>query len=121
MASASKSIPSVFSAQPVIIAIPAAPVTQGELTMLLSLRGRLHQLAAQVESAEQSIRMRLEHGAPIEEGDHTAELKEHFRASVAWKEKAIELAERLGLNGLAWAQQVLSHTGKTRSVSLIVE
>lgn len=97
------------------------PISQIELQMLLSLRGRLHQIAAQLETSEQSIKDRLSHGAVVEEGDHVAELKENFRASVAWKEKAIDLAERLGLNGAAWAQNVLTHTTKTRTVSLVVE
>jgi hypothetical protein len=48
-------------------------ITQLELTLLLSLRGRLHQLQEQVEAAEQSIKIRLEAGAPLESGDHRAE------------------------------------------------
>ncbi len=100
---------------------PSPEITQNEIAMLLSLRGRLHQLTSQVEAAEQSIRTRLEHGAAVEEGDHIAELKESYRASVAWKEKAIDLAERLGLNGQAWAQNVLTHTTKNRIVSLSLQ
>jgi len=99
----------------------AAPITQTELALFISLRGRLHQLETQVEAAEASIRQRLEQRGVVEEGDHSAELKEHFRANVAWKEKAIDLAERLGLNGQAWAQNVLTHTTKTRTISLVVE
>lgn len=96
-------------------------ISQTEIAMLISLRGRLHQLAAQAEAAEQSIKDRLARGVSVEEGDHVAELKEQFRASIAWKDKAIELAERLGLNGSAWAQNVLTHTTKTRTVSLVIE
>jgi len=36
--------------------------------MFISLRGRLHQLESQVETAEQSIKQRLEHSASIGEG-----------------------------------------------------
>ena len=99
---------------------PTEEITQDELAILLSLRGRLHQLAAQVEAAEQSIKARLELGTAVEDGDHTVRLEEHFRANIAWKEKAIDLAERLGLNAQAWAQNVLSHTTRTRTVSLFV-
>ncbi len=99
---------------------PRTTITQLELAALLSLRGRLLQLEQQVEAEEQSVKARLEAGAPVEPGDHTARLEKHFRASIAWKEKAIDLAERLGLNGQAWAQNVLTHTAKTPTVSLFV-
>ena len=118
MATASKSIPFAVPAQ--VIRQPET-ITQTELAMLLSLRGRLHQLESQVETAEASVRQRLERGVSVEDGDHIAELKEQFRANIAWKEKAIDLAGRLGLNGPAWAQNVLTHTTKTRTVSLHVE
>ena len=114
MASAPKAIP--FVARPQVVATPE-PISQNEIALLLSLRGRLLQLEEQVESAEKSIRERLERGAVVEPGDHIARIEEHFRANIAWKEKAIDLAERLGLNGQAWAQQVLSHTTKARSAS----
>ncbi len=99
---------------------PTETITQAELTLLLSLRNRLRQIEEHVAEAEQSVRVRLEAGAPVEPGDHVARLEEHFRASIAWKEKAIDLAERLGLNGRAWAQNVLSHTTKTRTVNLFI-
>jgi hypothetical protein len=118
MASASKSIPFVARLQ--VVPTPET-ITQNELSMLLSLRGRLHQLAAQVEAAEQSVKERLEHGATVEEGDHLAELKESYRASVAWKDKAIDLADRLGLSGEVWAKNVLTHTAKNRIVSLVLQ
>ncbi len=111
-----------FPSQHSTQAIPQPEIiSQNEVAILLSMRGRLHQLADQVEATEKSLRARLEMGAPVEEGDHVAQLNEHFRASVAWKEKAIDLAERLGLNGPAWAQNVLTHTTKNRIVSLFVE
>jgi hypothetical protein len=58
-------------------------ITQLELTVLLSLRGRLSQLEEQVVAAEQSIKGRLEAGASLESGDHRAELKGNFRRNVA--------------------------------------
>ncbi len=108
---------------PAVVRFPqAAPdtITQEELALLLSLRGRFEQLRAALEAEEQSLKARLEAGVSVEPGDHVARLEEHFRASVAWKDKAIDLAERLGLNGRAWAQNVLSHTTKTRTISLHV-
>ncbi len=108
---------------PAVVRFPqAAPdtITQEELALLLSLRGRLEQLRTQVEAEEESLKARLEAGVTVEAGDHIARLDEHFRACVSWKEKAVDLAERLGLNGQAWAQNVLSHTAKTRTISLYI-
>ena len=44
-----------------VVPFPAPqPVTQTELILVLGMRGRLHQLEEQVQSAEQSIKTRLE-------------------------------------------------------------
>jgi hypothetical protein len=105
-----------------VVPFPAPKgITQLELELLLSLRGRLHQLQEQVESAEQSIKSRLESGASLEPGDHIAELKESFRKNVSWKSVAIRLAERLRMNGEAYCAKVLNSTKPTRSISLVVE
>ncbi len=70
-----------------VVPFPAPqPITQIELALLLGMRGRLHQLAEQVEQAEQYIKTRLEKGALLEPGDHRAELKENFRRNVSWKD-----------------------------------
>ncbi len=101
---------------------PALPqrIAQAELVQLIADRNRLRQLEQEVEQQESEIKARLEAGAPVEPGVHVAGLEEHFRANIPWKDKAIDLAERLGLNGPAWAQNVLAHTTKTRTVSLTV-
>src|SRR5206468_11622364 len=105
-----------------VVPFPAPkPITQLEVTLLLSLRGRLHQLQEQVESAEQSIKSRLESGASLEPGDHRAELKENFRRNVSWKDVTVRLAERLRMNGVAYCEKVLKSTKPTRSISLVLE
>jgi hypothetical protein len=105
-----------------VVPFPAPQaVTQLELSALLSLRGRLHQLQEQVETAEQSIKVRLEKGALLEPGDHRAELKENSRRNVSWKDVVIRLADRLKMNGEAYCAKVLSSTKPTRTVSLVVE
>src|SRR5258708_29153876 len=105
-----------------VVQFPASEaITQLELTVLLSLRGRLSQLEEQVETAEQSIKARLETGASLEPGDHRAELKENFRRNVSWKDVVIRLAERLKLDGEAYCAKVLSSTKPSRTVSLVVE
>ena len=105
-----------------VVPFPAPKgITQLELGLLLSLRGRLHQLQEQVESAEQSIKSRLESGASLEPGDHRAELKENFRRNVSWKDVTVRLAERLRMNGEAYCAKVLKSTKPTRSISLVLE
>ena len=106
---------------PLTQAIPAVEaVTQTELRLLLSLRGRLCQLQEQLETEEQGIQARLEAGAPIEPRNHTARLEERFRRNVAWKEVVARLADRLGLDGEAYCANVLGNTKPTRTVSLSV-
>jgi hypothetical protein len=93
-------------------------VTQDEIRLLLSLRGRLHQLELQLESAEQSIKQRLEQGAGVEPGDHTATLETSFRRNVSWKSVAERLADRFKLDGRAFVARVLAATRPTPVVSL---
>ena len=113
---------SVEQSKLTVVPFPAPQgITQLELAALLSLRGRLHQLEAQVQNAEQSIKTRLETGAMLEPGDHRAELKENFRRNVSWKDVTVRLAERLRMNGEAYCAKVLSSTKPTRSVSLVIE
>ena len=88
---------------------------------MLSLRGRLKQIQEQVAAEEESLKTRLQSGAIVESGDHTAELKENSRRSVGWKDVAIRLADRLQLDGEMYCARVLAATKPTRSISLIVE
>ena len=105
-----------------VVRSPAVePITQLELTVFLSLSGRLHQLEEQVKQAEQAIKARLEHGAALEPGDHRAQLKENFRRNVSWKDVVIRLADRLCMDGEAYCAKVLNSTKPTRTVSLVVE
>jgi hypothetical protein len=105
-----------------VIPFPAPQaITQLELGALLSLRGRLHQLQEQVDTAEQSIHTRLESGASVEPGDHRVALKENFRRNVSWKDVVVRLADRLNMDGEAYCAKVLSSTKPTRTVSLVVE
>ena len=105
-----------------VVLFPAPQIiSQVELGLLLSLRGRLLQLQAQVEQAEQSLKARLEKGAILEPGDHRAELRENFRRNVAWKDVVMRLAERLRMNGEAYCAKVLGSTKPTRTVSLVIE
>src|SRR5215472_18149064 len=97
-----------------VVPFPAVePITQLELTVFLSLRGRLHQLEEQVKQAEQSLKVRLEKGAVLEPGDHRAELKENFRRNVSWKDVVIRLAKRLRMNGETYCPKVLNSTKST--------
>ncbi len=66
------------------------------------------------------LKARLEAAGPVEPGDHTARLEEHFRRNVAWKDVVIRLADRLGLDGEAYCANVLGNTKPARTVSLYV-
>ena len=116
---------SVEQSKLTVVPFPAPPapeaITQLELTALLSLRGRLSQIETQVQEAEQSIKSRLEAGASLESGDHTAELTENFRRNVSWKDVTIRLARRLKMDGEAYCARVLASTKPTRTDSLVVE
>lgn len=108
-----------------VVSFPqAAPeqVTQCEIAVLLSMRNRAWQLAEQIEAAEKSVRTRLESGASVEAGEHTASLKESFRRNVAWREVSERLAERLYGEGRgeAYCENVLQNTKPSRTVSLVV-
>lgn len=118
MAATPKVIPIVAPAQ-VPIAIPEH-VSQAEIALLISLRNRKASLEEQVKEAEHDITARLEAGAPLEPGQHIAKVEEHWRRNIAWKEVVIRLASRLGLDGQAYTQNVLTHTKATRTVSLFV-
>jgi hypothetical protein len=116
MASTSKVI--TFSSPQ--ISSEVEPISQTELALLLSLRGRLKQLQDEIATEEASVKTRLEAGALIEPGDHTAELKENNRRNVAWKAVVVRLAERLKMNGEAYCDRVLAATKPTKTVSLEV-
>lgn len=110
-----------YDKNPAPLSIPTKePITQLELELFLSLRKRLDELAEQVAVEETMLRTRLECGAVVELGLHTAELKESHRRNVAWKAVAIRLAERLKMDGEAYCNRVLASTKPTRSVSLDV-
>jgi hypothetical protein len=113
---------SVQQSKSAIVPFPAPqPITQLELSALLSLRGRLHQLEEQVEAAEQSIQARLEVGCSVEHGDHIAKLKTNSRRNVAWKDVVVRLAERLKMDGAAYCARVLASTRQTKTTALVVE
>ena len=95
-------------------------ISQEELGLLLSLRGRLKQLQEQIATEEESLKTRLAAGAVVEPGDHFAELKENSRRSVPWKEVCVKLATRFKLDGEMYAARVLAATKPTKTVSLEV-
>ena len=102
--------------------VPAVKaITQTEVELLLSLRGRLKQLEEQVSAEEESLKTRLESGAVVEPGDHTVSLKESFRRNVSWKAIVIRLALRLKMDGEAYCARVLAATQPSRTVSVHID
>lgn len=101
--------------------VPAKePITQLELELFLSLRNRLDELAEQLAVDEAMLRSRIECGASVEPGVHSAEIVENRRRNVAWKAVAIRLANRLKINGEAYCNRVIAATKPSRTVSLDV-
>lgn len=99
---------------------PAVEISQAELVELIEARNVAAQLQKQIEQMESGVQARLEAGASVEPGVHVASLKESSRRTVAWKDVAIRLAERLKIDGEAYCARVLAATKPTRTVSLIV-
>ena len=102
---------------------PAAqPITQLELSAILSLSNRARQLEEQITEAEQSIRARLGAGSDVEEGERSVGLKESFRRNVSWREVSERLADRLYGNGKGdgYCERVLRSTRPSRTVSLVL-
>jgi hypothetical protein len=118
MATASKAIP--FVVRPQVVPAPEV-ISQIELAMLLLLRGRLHQLESEVETAEQSIKQRLEQGASVEPGDHIATVETSYRRNVSWKSVTERLACRFKLGGSAYVARVLAATRPSPVVSLEIK
>jgi len=119
-----QSIPqSVEPSKLTVVPFPAPQgISQLELTLLLALRGRLHQLETQVEIAEESIKSRLKAGCSVEEGDHAIELKTSYRRNVSWKDVSIRLANRLYFGkGLNYVERILRKTKPTPSISLVIQ
>lgn len=96
-------------------------IPQGALAQLVELRQASEAAAAKVKAAESMIREKLENGAEVEPGLFRAFVKTSERRSVAWKDVAMRLAERCGLNPSQYAANVLAHTKPTTSTSLVVE
>ena len=102
--------------------LPPQEITQLELTTLLSLRNRAKQIEADIADAERSIKERLEAGGYVEPGEHTAALRENSRRSVAWREVATRLGDKLFGSGKgdSYCERVLRSTKPTKSVSLTI-
>ena len=116
----------IQSSKSPVVTFPGPPVeliTQLELAAILSLRNRARQLEEQVADAEASIRVRLELHAAVEDGEHTVELKESSRRSVAWRVVAERLADRVFGKGKgdSYCERVLHATRPTPTVTLVIQ
>lgn len=110
-----------------VISFPAVQipqtVTQSELELLLSLRNRAARLEAEIDSAETSVLVRLRMGAGVEDGQHSASIKESSRRSVSWRDVAERLAIRaFGQHkGELYCPRVLAAAKPSQSYSLEIE
>jgi hypothetical protein len=101
-------------------ALPQA-ITQTELVLFLSLRGRLQQLQEQVDAAQAEFKARLEAGAIVQPGDHVARLDERSRRNVAWRGISEDLANTVfgDGNGVKFCDEVVNATQPTVTISLV--
>ena len=97
-------------------------ITQTELVLFLSLRGRLQQLQDQVAATEQELKARLEAGAFVQPGDHIARIDERSRRNVAWRKISEDLADTVfgKSNGAAYCDEVLASTEPTIKTNLVI-
>jgi hypothetical protein len=113
--------PSKFS-----VVFPARPdsqtITQTELVLYLSLKGRLEQLQEQVAAAEAELKGRLEAGAIVQPGDHIARIDERSRRNVAWRKVSEDLADTVfgDGKGAAYCDEVLASTEPTITTNLVI-
>jgi hypothetical protein len=99
-----------------------AVITQESIERLIRARNLFEQMKDSIEVLENSVRVRLEAGATIEQGPHFARLDERYRRNVSWRSVAERLADRLYGDGKgeAYCARVLGGTKPDRSVSLSV-
>ena len=119
---ATHSILSEQSKSPSIVPFPAQVISQSELVLFLSLKGRLQQLEEQVASAQEDLKARLEAGAIVQPGDHIARLDERSRRNVAWRAIAEDLADTVFGDGKgeSYCDEVLNSTKPSITLSLVV-
>jgi hypothetical protein len=97
-------------------------ITQTELVLFLSLKGRLQQLEEHVAAAQEDFKARLEAGAIVQPGDHVARLDERSRRNVAWRTISENLADTVFGEGKGkdYCEEVLAATQPTRTIALII-
>jgi hypothetical protein len=97
-------------------------ITQIELALFLSMRGRLQQLEEHVAAAQEEFKARLEAGAAVQPGDHVARLDERARRNVAWRGVAENLADIIlgDGKGVPYCDEVLNATAPTITIALVV-
>jgi len=105
-----------------VVAPQQDQITQTELVLLLSLRGRLEQLEAQMTAAQEDLKARLLGGAVVQPGDHVCRLDERSRRNVAWRAVAEDLANTVfgEGEGETYCQEILDSVPPTITVTLVV-
>ena len=96
-------------------------IEQKEIERVLTLRKKLAEIREELDPLEDSIVERLVKHARISAGKHMAFLQVRERRVVAWKEKAQQLAKRLGWDPEKWAEKMLARARKEKSWDLKVE
>lgn len=101
--------------------VPATEVSQQELVDLIEARNLADALAKQVKTLEDDIKLRLQAGAPVEQGIHVVELKRNSRRTPAWKDATRALAEKMGLNPDGYCAAIIEQTAPSVWFSIEID
>ena len=99
------------------------PISQMDLETVILQRNTLKRKQEELDSLEAELKARLEAGASVEDGVHTAELRECFRRTPSWKSVAEDLANTIfgEGKGASYCEDVLKSTTPTRTVNLKIQ
>ncbi|MHB8539816.1 MAG: hypothetical protein ACYDCD_02590 [Candidatus Acidiferrales bacterium] len=113
------------SAKSNVVAMPSPvlEIPQSELESIIWIERRITNMQVELDQKRDNVKAMLQSGVRVAEGEHTASLKDTGRRTVAWREKAEELADRIfGTGrGAGWADNVMKHTAKSESWKVVVE
>lgn len=93
-------------------------ITQVEIARFKELSAKSAKIHEELDPLEDSIIERLVAHARIAGGKHKIFLQIDEKRTVAWKEKAMLFAKRLGLDPEEWAKKMLARAEKRKSYQL---
>ena len=93
-------------------------ITQEEIARFKELQSRADLIHEQLDPLKESLIVRLVARARIASGKHKIFLQVRERRNVAWKEKAMNFAKKMGLDPEKWAKRMVALAKKQKSHDL---